>query len=146
MLDKEKMQIRDHRPRCAPRCLRAPLRSSHSGTECTQRGCQGLQKEAQRRAAPRKKKRQARVPVNSTWDGWCDAQTRAAVPRPLRDLLRFQMFAVLLAAPFGFVSCPFAVWEECILPEGKTPRLAEAQGIIALALSTWKEEFRSEYR
>ena len=29
--------------------------------------------------------------------------------------------------------------EECILPEGKTPRLAEAQGMVALALSTWTE-------
>ena len=37
-------------------------------------------------------------------------------------------------------------WEECILPEGKTPRLAEAQGIIALALSTRKKEFKSEYK
>ena len=27
----------------------------------------------------------------------------------------------------------------------KTPQLAEAQGIIALALSTWKKEFGSEY-
>ena len=32
------------------------------------------------------------------------------------------------------------------MPEGKTPRLAEAQGMIALALPTWKKEFRSEYR
>ena len=38
------------------------------------------------------------------------------------------------------------LWEECILPEGKTPRLAEAQGIIALALSTWKKEFKSKYK
>ena len=26
------------------------------------------------------------------------------------------------------------------------PQLAETQGMIALALSTWKEEFKSEYR
>ena len=38
------------------------------------------------------------------------------------------------------------VEEGCILPGGKTPQLAEAQGNIALALSTWKKEFRSEYR
>ena len=38
------------------------------------------------------------------------------------------------------------LWEECILPEGKTPRLAEPQGLFALALSTWMEEFRSEYK
>ena len=38
------------------------------------------------------------------------------------------------------------MWEECILPESKTPQLAEAQGTIALALSTCKKEFRSEYK
>ena len=38
------------------------------------------------------------------------------------------------------------LWEEWILPEGATPRLAEAQWFIALALSTWKKEFRTEYR
>ena len=38
------------------------------------------------------------------------------------------------------------LWDGCILPEGKTPRLAEAQELIALALSTWKKEFRTEYR
>ena len=38
-----------------------------------------------------------------------------------------------------------SMWEECILPDSKTPQLAEAQGIIALALSTRKKEFRSEY-
>ena len=37
------------------------------------------------------------------------------------------------------------LWEECKSPGGKTPQLAETQGMIALALSTWKE-FRSEYR
>ena len=31
------------------------------------------------------------------------------------------------------------VWEECILPESKTPQLAEAQGMISLALSTIQE-------
>ena len=31
------------------------------------------------------------------------------------------------------------LWEECILPESKTPQLAEAQCLFALALSTWKK-------
>ena len=38
------------------------------------------------------------------------------------------------------------LWEECILPGGKTPRLAELQWLFALALSTWKKRFRTEYR
>ena len=38
------------------------------------------------------------------------------------------------------------LWEECILPGSKTPRLVEAQGLYALALSTWKKDCRSEYR
>ena len=38
------------------------------------------------------------------------------------------------------------LWEECILPESKTPRLAETQGMFASALSTWKKRFRTEYR
>ena len=38
------------------------------------------------------------------------------------------------------------VWEEYFLPNGKTPRLAEAQGMVALALSTWKKESRSVYK
>ena len=37
------------------------------------------------------------------------------------------------------------LWEECILPGGKTPRLAELQWLFPSALSTWKE-CRSEYR
>ena len=31
------------------------------------------------------------------------------------------------------------VWEECILPESKTPQLVEAQGMIAMALFTIQE-------
>ena len=38
------------------------------------------------------------------------------------------------------------LWEEWILPESKTPQLLEAQGFIALAFSTWKKRFRTEYR
>ena len=38
------------------------------------------------------------------------------------------------------------MWEECILPEGKTPQLAELQWLFALALSTWKKEFQKRGR
>ena len=41
----------------------------------------------------------------------------------------------------GLITC-----EECILPGGKTPRLAEAQQVFPLALSTWKKESKSECR
>ena len=54
-------------------------------------------------------------------------------------------FTFVLFFLFTGVS-PRILWEECILPEGKTPQLAEAQGMIALALFAWKKEFRSEYK
>ena len=38
------------------------------------------------------------------------------------------------------------MWEEWILPKGKTPQVAEAPWLIALALSTWKKRFRTEHR
>ena len=31
-------------------------------------------------------------------------------------------------------------------PGGQTPHLAETQGTFALALSTWKKRFRTEYK
>ena len=71
-------------------------------------------------------------------------QVRAGVHENLVELrpkIGDRQMGPLLILP----ACFLYQWE-CILPESKTPQLAEAQGIIALTLSTWKKRFGPEYR
>ena len=63
------------------------------------------------------------------------------------------MMSSILCVPHGCLETCFTcvssrlfLWEKCILPESKTPQLAETQGMFAVALSTWRKRFRSEYR